>query len=422
MVDKITRYYFRDIMSKVHLKNAKWTVEDVFESNAILGIFKAKTLTNTRVFDSNNLSTNIDTAIRLGGHNIASLPPNFPMKIARNIVKKYNVNNNWYDFSCGWGVRLLCALSAQINYFGTDPNYLLTERLQQLAEDYKNNIETKSKVDIRTQGSEIFIPEWENKIGLAFSSPPYFDLEDYVVGKQSYNPEVSYAEWKQNYLIPTLKNIYLYLVDNGILALNIKNGKTYKLADDTKQLAEACGFQLVDIELLTNNQRVTSSGLINNAENIFIFKKKETKQIIVPEEITPTVEKVEEVEEVTVVQETKIEIPMTNKLDVYLIGVKSKKQLDDKDIYNSDNIFLGERYFATFSNEILQAISYLNNYELGKYLEMTKQNIIDILNYAIYHRDCNNSFKTVTKLCEIIDTWDDMEINNFHIFLQVENN
>jgi hypothetical protein len=112
MVDKITRYYFRDIMSKVHLKNAKWTVEDVFESNAILGIFKAKTLTNTRVFDSNNLSTNIDTAIRLGGHNIASLPPNFPMKIARNIVKKYNVNNNWYDFSCGWGVRLLCALSA----------------------------------------------------------------------------------------------------------------------------------------------------------------------------------------------------------------------------------------------------------------------------------------------------------------------
>ena len=113
---------------------------------------------------------------------------------------------------------------------------------------------------------------------------------------------------------------------------------------------------------------------------------------------------------------------MTNKLDVYLIGVKSKKQLDDKDIYNSDNIFLGERYFATFSNEILQAISYLNNYELGKYLEMTKQNIIDILNYAIYHRDCNNSFKTVTKLCEIIDTWDDMEINNFHIFLQVENN
>lgn len=421
MVDKITRYYFRDIMAKVHLKNAKWTVEDVFESNALLGIFKAKTLTNTRVFDSNNLSTNIDTAIRLGGHNIASLPPNFPMKIARNIVKKYNTNNNWYDFSCGWGVRLLCALSENVNYFGTDPNYMLTERLEQLTNDYQTNIATTSIVDIRTQGSEIFIPEWENKIGLAFSSPPYFDLEDYVIGKQSYTPDVSYQQWKDNYFIPTLKNIYSYLTNNGILALNIKNGKTYKLADDTKQLAELCGFQLIDIELLTNNQRITSSGPINNAENIFIFKKKEEgKKITIPEIIMP-VEKVSVETEIEYEPEITINNSIKNKLDVYLIGVKSKKQLDDITIYNSNNIFLGERYFATFFNDIL-SIPYLHDYELGKYIEMTKQNIIEILNYAIYHRDCNNSFKTVVKLCEIIDTWDDMEINNFHVFLQIENN
>jgi len=170
-------------MAKVHLKSAKWTVEDVFNSKELLGIFKAKTLMNTRVFDSTSLAVNIETAIRLGGHNIASLPPNFPMKIARNIVKKYNINNNWYDFSCGWGVRLICAMTSGINYYGTDPNYLLTERLEQLTHDYSENVGLNASVDIKTQGSEIFIPEWENKMGLAFSSPPYFDLEDYVIGK-----------------------------------------------------------------------------------------------------------------------------------------------------------------------------------------------------------------------------------------------
>ena len=422
MVDKITRYYFRDIMAKTKIKGSKWTVEDVFNSTDLLGIFKARTKTNSQIFDSPNLISNIETAIRLGGHNIASLPPNFPMKIVRQILNKYNTNNNWYDFSCGWGVRLLGALSRSVNYFGTDPNYLLTERLQQLVNDYKNNIKTTSQIDIRTQGSEIFIPEWENKMGLAFSSPPYFDLEDYTIGKQSYNPSISYKEWQENYLIPTLKNIYLYLNKDGILALNIKNGKTYKLADDAKQLAEQYGFQLINIELLNNNQRITSSGLINNAENIFIFKKKENKKIIVPETLTQANETINNIEEIPP-QKIKSEIiPITNKLDIYLIGVKSKKQLEDKNIYNSDNSFLGERYFATFPDKILTEISYLNNYKIGKYIEMTKQNAINLLNYIIYHRDCNNSFKTVIKLCEIIDTWDEMEINNFHLFLQIENN
>lgn len=424
MVDKVTRYYFRDLMAKVQLKNAKWTVEEVFESKDLLGIFKAKTQTNSHVFDSTSLSTNIATAIRLGGHNIASMPPNFPMKIARNIVKKYNINNNWYDFSCGWGVRLICAMSMGLNYYGTDPNFLLVERLSQLLQDYKDNIGLTTNVDMRAQGSEVFIPEWENKIGLAFSSPPYFDLEDYRIGKQSYNSDVSYENWKDNYLKPTLINIYKYLTENGILAFNIKNGKTHMLADDTKELATLCGFNLIDIELLTNNQRVTASGPINNAENIFIFKKKE-KAIVVPivENSINDKNKEKEIENENNIEEQPQQLRqnLSDNLDIYLIGVKSKKQLIDNNIYNSDNKFLGERYFATFSNDILN-IQFLLSYEIGKYIEMNKQNIIELLNYVTYHRDCNNSFKTVIKLCEIIDTWEEMEDNNFHLFLQIEEN
>ncbi len=430
MVDKITKYYFRDIMAKTQLKDAKWTVEEVFESKELLGIFKARTKTNPRVFDSPNLSTNIATAIRLGGHNIAGFPPNFPMKTAKEIVKKYNINNNWYDFSCGWGVRLLCALTQGINYYGTDPNYLLVERLQELHNDYKNNIGMTSIVDIRTQGSEIFIPEWENTIGLAFSSPPYFDLEDYAIGNQSYTKNTTYTDWQQNYLTPTLTNIYKYLINDGVLALNIKNNRTYKLADDAKKLAEQCGFQLLDIEPLTNNQRNTPSGLINNSEEIFIFKKipKNNNQTLssmadsFPFSFTSVTNDNLKNTSSPQIDNTTIVTSDQNKVDVYLIGVKSKKQLSDINIYNSENFFLGERYFSTFFIDILSTIKFLTNYTLGKYIEVTKQNVIELLSYASFHRDCNNNFKTVNKLCEIIDTWDDMEANNFHLFLQIENN
>ena len=161
----------------------------------------------------------------------------------------------------------------------SDPNYLLMERLSQLYLDYKKYITTDSIVELNTQGSEFFITDWENKMGLAFSSPPYFDLEDYQIGEQSYSIGTTYENWKKDYIIPTFQNIYHYLIDDGVFALNIKNNKTYALADDMKKIAIDNGFELIDIELLTNNQRNTPSGLLNNAENIFIFKKNKSFSI-----------------------------------------------------------------------------------------------------------------------------------------------
>jgi len=75
MMDKVTRYYFKEIMAKTLIKGNKWTVEEVFESNDLLGVFKAKTFTNSRIFDSDDIAKNLDKAFRLGGHGIASLPP-----------------------------------------------------------------------------------------------------------------------------------------------------------------------------------------------------------------------------------------------------------------------------------------------------------------------------------------------------------
>ena len=205
-MNKIVDYFLKFVMGEVVVGNSKWSVNDVFKSKDVMEYFYSKSLLNEKVFNSDSKMKNIMTAIRLGGKNVATKATNFPIKSVREILELYNVNNNYYDFSCGWGARMLGSLSCGINYYGTDPNYMLTKRLKLIEIAYKqaNNVDTI--VDIKTQGSEIFIPEWENKIGVAFSSPPYFDFEDYKVGNQSINYG-NYDKWKELYFVPTIENI-----------------------------------------------------------------------------------------------------------------------------------------------------------------------------------------------------------------------
>lgn len=113
------------------------------------------------------------------------------------------------------------------------------------------------------------------RIGLALSSPPYYDEEDYVVGEQSYRPGVSYEQWLTDYMDKTLANIYKYLIDDGVLCINVKNLRKHPLEDDTIQIAVNNGFQLINTERLTNNKRPNEKvGLVDNSERIFVFQKR----------------------------------------------------------------------------------------------------------------------------------------------------
>lgn len=271
----ITNYYVKDLMAKTRIYYNKWSIEEVLECKELVEFFISKTRTNKKVYpDKDSLIKKIETAFRLGGKGVCSKPANFPIKTVDEILEKYNINNNWYDFSCGWGGRLEGALKNHVNYFGTDPNYLLTDRLKQLSKDYKETTNTNTLVDIRTQGSEIFIPEWENKIGVAFSSPPYFYLEDYKIGNQSYKEGMNYEDWKNNYLKPTFENIYIYLINEGYFILNINNFKDFKLVEDSIEIAEKVGFNFIKYHKLNNIKRVNSnSGFNDNSEKILVFTK-----------------------------------------------------------------------------------------------------------------------------------------------------
>ena len=227
----LTRYFVKDLMSKTILWHCKWSLEDVFDCKELLSRYVAQTKTNDKVFPpSNPLIKNVETALRIGGKGCAEKPANFPLKTVDYILEKYNVNNWWYDFSCGWGSRLIGALKHNVNYWGTDPNYLLCDRLKDLTKLYKSTISTSdSSVEITCSGSENFHENYKNKIGLAFSSPPYFNLEDYKIGEQSWKEGVSYEEWLTDYMDKTVKNIYQYLIPNGYFLININNFKEFDL-------------------------------------------------------------------------------------------------------------------------------------------------------------------------------------------------
>lgn len=223
--------------------------------------------------EDTSLVKNIETAIQLGGKTYAKIPTQFPMRAANTILEKYNINNNFYDFSCGWGIRLMSALKYNINYFGTDPNVELCKKLDELTIDWLENIKSNSKVTIYPHGSEIFIPELEDKIGLAFSSPPYFSLEDYKIGKQSWHEGMNYNEWLEKYMYPTLNNCIKYLIYNGYLAINVKN-TTVPIATDINNYLKG-EMNFVEAIPLKNIKRAKSSGGLTNStdELIYVYKK-----------------------------------------------------------------------------------------------------------------------------------------------------
>ena len=287
-------WYFKEVMSKCVGTRASWSIWDGIHHRQIMEYFNGKVAENKKVFpDTMSLAKKIETAFRLCGIRYCVKLPNFPLKTAIEIVKKYNVNGNYYDYSCGWGSRLMAALYNNINYYGTDPNTELVPKLNELANDYKCvNPGNGSTCDIRCHGSQEFVPEWENKMGLCFSSPPYFSLEDYGIGEgQSYKKGMKYEEWVNGFVNPTVDNCARYLVHGGHFIVNVKNFRDYKTNEiyplelDFAKAAKESGFRFVAREALVNKKRCHGAAgggeydngkkimFSDNDEKIYVFKK-----------------------------------------------------------------------------------------------------------------------------------------------------
>lgn len=243
-------------------------------------------------FYTGNQVANIKSFFRNGGRKGGKVA-NFPPKVARDIYTRYfdNVTEplNCLDTSSGFGSRMSAVLLSGNNYYSTDPNPNLHEKLFECAKWMYDNgfIKENQHCELIRQGSEVFVQEWENMMDVSFTSPPYFNLEKYCddnsASTQNYD---NYDLWLENFAKPTIDNTYKYLKIGSYAMINIKNmtnGKKLNLFDDWLELFNQHeGFEFVEIFNMEQTSKKVVGLYANydkskannqNIEPVMVFRK-----------------------------------------------------------------------------------------------------------------------------------------------------
>ena len=224
--------------------------------------------------------TQLRTALELvTGENVTNFKAQNAKAIAEHLCPV--LWGNVYDYSCGYGGRLLGIGSSNFKYkyIGVEPN---TETVNYL--NYLNDIideATGVRGTIIQSVSEQYQPE---DIDLAFSSPPYFNLEKYSNEETQCMVQFKTEdEWFEGYVAPTMENIKRGLNDDGIFATNIADYKSYdrkepyEVTDRWIQTAEKVGFKYDGVIKMMLNTR---PGVGNDRkegrekwEGVYVFRK-----------------------------------------------------------------------------------------------------------------------------------------------------
>ena len=272
---KIYKYFFPNVL-KVSSKG-KISVYDALNDKEFLWKIIRNRMGNTLLYNTKNREArqwpmSIRPAMILQGakcSGFSSVGSIFKPIVAKTIYERWVKNgDNVYDFSCGFGTRLLGLMSAgikDVKYYGCEPNSETYDNLIKMSKYFGFN------VDIRKRGSEDVI--FKDKMGFVFSSPPYFNYESYCNEKtQCYNRYPDYEKWLERYWRKTVKNIKKMLKKNGVFAVNIgglANPEMVRIAEDFKRIIKEEGFKLKE----TWWMRTSRSHLTNKKKTGVLFKQ-----------------------------------------------------------------------------------------------------------------------------------------------------
>ena len=198
---------------------------------------------------------------------------NFPALTAKYLYETYTSHIEEpitiYDSSSGWGGRIIGAMSMRkkAHYVGTDPNPDTSGRYEAVADFYNSNcvdnesetfqkffeVEKKANTyEVFTDGSELIgnnpeFQKYKGKLDIVFTSPPYFNREQYSQDEnQSFKAYSEYEDWRDNFLKPTLTTAYTYLKDDRYILWNIADIKIgdslyYPLEQDSIDIISELG-------------------------------------------------------------------------------------------------------------------------------------------------------------------------------------
>jgi len=174
----------------------------------------------------------------------------------------------------GHGETPLYAKKVGKNFVGIElnPDSMNGYLLPFVQEAVNNEGDRSVNVELRLGDSSIFYPDLEGKFDLCYTSPPYFKFEDYGFHNKVIQSCNSYDEYHEKVTVPVFSNVYKYLIEGGVLALQVEKNKKNKLK--WIDVILGLGFELMT-DTVTGQERIKYSRMSKRDQNLIIFKKLE---------------------------------------------------------------------------------------------------------------------------------------------------
>ena len=153
----------------------------------------------------------------------------FKPNVAKGIYDRYKCRNI-LDFSAGWGDRLAGFYASETGeyYLGIDPRKENHSIYKEQAEFYSKHLgffEHEKKSDFICEPAEdVDLSKYENFFDIAFTSPPYFNVERYSYDDtQSWVRYKDIDDWNELFLQKSLDNVWKTIKPGGYLLVNISD-------------------------------------------------------------------------------------------------------------------------------------------------------------------------------------------------------
>jgi hypothetical protein len=133
----------------------------------------------------------------------------------------------WCDMSAGWGVHLLSAMLAGMEYYSCDPNSAMHPVYQRMISDYRG------KATVHNAGFETsVVAPAEEEYDIFFSSPPYFDWEIYSEDEgQSVKMYPDFIHWVTDFLFPCVTKGVRSVKVGGYIILYMQDVLTIRFCE-----------------------------------------------------------------------------------------------------------------------------------------------------------------------------------------------
>jgi len=126
-----------------------------------------------------------------------------------------------------------------------------------------------SKIDLRCVDASILQEDLISKFDMCYTSPPYFQFEEYGFhNKKIFNECSNYEDFHIKVIKPIFKNVKKYLKDDGVLALQVE--KNTRRKNQWREVMESLGFKILS-DSLTGQEKIKYSTYSKRDQNLLIF-------------------------------------------------------------------------------------------------------------------------------------------------------